>query len=85
MPVLFQISDVFILLYPQRNYAIVNLANRFGEPVSVVTKGRHDPCVAIRGVPVAEAMVAIVLADHLLQARAEGVPLTPRPWDQRED
>ena len=59
--------------------------NRFGEPVSVVTKGRHDPCVAIRGVPVAEAMVAIVLADHLLQARAEGVPLTPRPWDQRED
>jgi len=58
--------------------------NRFGEAVSVVTKGRHDPCVAIRGVPVAEAMVAIVLADHLLQARGEGVPLTPRPWDRRK-
>ncbi|MGB1147007.1 MAG: chorismate synthase, partial [Alphaproteobacteria bacterium] len=59
--------------------------NRFGEPVSVVTKGRHDPCVAIRGVPVAEAMMAIVLADHLLQARADGTPLEPRPWDKRED
>jgi len=59
--------------------------NRFGEAVEVVTKGRHDPCVAIRGVPVAEAMMAIVLADHLLQARADGTPLTPRPWDTKED
>ena len=58
--------------------------NRFGETVEVVTKGRHDPCVAIRGVPVAEAMMAIVLADHLLQARADGTPLTTRPWDKKE-
>jgi len=35
-----------------------------GNPVSVVTKGRHDPCVGIRAVPIAEAMVAIVLMDH---------------------
>lgn len=38
-----------------------------GEAVDVVTHGRHDPCVAIRGVPVAEAMLALVLADHLLR------------------
>ena len=40
-----------------------------GQDVDVVTKGRHDPCVAIRGVPVAEAMLAVVLADHLLRHR----------------
>jgi chorismate synthase len=42
-----------------------------GAEVEVVTKGRHDPCVAIRGVPVAEAMLALVLADHLLRHRAQ--------------
>jgi chorismate synthase len=41
-----------------------------GNPMDVVTKGRHDPCVAIRAVPVAEAMMACVLADHLLRHRA---------------
>ena len=40
-----------------------------GNEVDVATKGRHDPCVAIRGVPVAEAMLAVVLADHLLRHR----------------
>jgi chorismate synthase len=40
------------------------------EPTTVSTKGRHDPCVAIRGVPVAEAMAALVLADHKLRAAA---------------
>ena len=44
--------------------------DRHGNDVEVSTKGRHDPCVAIRGVPVAEAMLAIVLADHLLRYRA---------------
>ncbi|WP_434356227.1 chorismate synthase [Parasalinivibrio latis] len=42
-----------------------------GNPVEVVTKGRHDPCVGIRAVPIAEAMVAIVLMDHLLRNRAQ--------------
>ncbi len=42
-----------------------------GESVDVVTKGRHDPCVGIRAVPIAEAMVAIVLMDHLLRHRAQ--------------
>lgn len=45
--------------------------DRHGNDVSVSTKGRHDPCVAIRGVPVAEAMLAITLADHLLRHRAQ--------------
>ncbi len=42
-----------------------------GEAVEVVTKGRHDPCVAIRGVPVVEAVTALVLADHYLMHRAQ--------------
>jgi len=41
--------------------------NTRGEAVDVVTTGRHDPCVGIRGTPVAEAMLAIVLMDHVLQ------------------
>lgn len=41
-----------------------------GNEVDVSTHGRHDPCVAIRAVPVAEAMMACTLADHLLRARA---------------
>jgi len=42
-----------------------------GEDVEVVTKGRHDPCVGIRGVPVAEAMMAITLADLLMRHKAQ--------------
>ena len=45
--------------------------NRAGEEVEVVTKGRHDPCVGIRGVPVAEAMMAIVLLDQLMRHQAQ--------------
>lgn len=42
-----------------------------GQDTEIVTKGRHDPCVGIRGVPVAEAMVACVLADHWLRHKAQ--------------
>ncbi|MCB1591962.1 MAG: chorismate synthase [Rhodospirillales bacterium] len=42
-----------------------------GEETDIVTKGRHDPCVGIRGVPVAEAMMACVLADHWLRYKAQ--------------
>ena len=42
-----------------------------GNPIEVVTKGRHDPCVGIRATPIAEAMLAIVLMDHLLRQRAQ--------------
>ena len=45
--------------------------DRQGHEVQVLTKGRHDPCVGIRAVPVGEAMLAIVLADHLLRHRAQ--------------
>ena len=42
-----------------------------GQPVEVVTTGRHDPCVGIRAVPIAEAMLALVLMDHFLRHRAQ--------------
>ncbi len=45
--------------------------DRFGKEVDIMTKGRHDPCVGIRAVPVGEAMMACVLADHLLRHRAQ--------------
>jgi chorismate synthase len=51
--------------------AEVRSVDRFGNEVQVRTKGRHDPCVGLRGTPVAEAMVACVLADHLLRHRAQ--------------
>ena len=44
---------------------------RDGQETEIVTKGRHDPCVGIRAVPVGEAMMACVLADHLLRHRAQ--------------
>src|ERR671916_820866 len=45
--------------------------DRHGREVEVETRGRHDPCVGIRAVPVGEAMLALVLADHLLRHRAQ--------------
>ncbi|EAQ12511.1 chorismate synthase [Rhodobacterales bacterium HTCC2654] len=42
-----------------------------GEPAEIVTKGRHDPCVGIRAVPVGEAMAACVILDHLMLHRAQ--------------
>ena len=48
-----------------------NTITREGEEVEMITKGRHDPCVGIRAVPIAEAMMAIVLMDHLLRQRAQ--------------
>jgi len=44
-----------------------------GKPIDVVTKGRHDPCVGIRATPIAEAMLAITLMDHLLRHRAQNM------------
>jgi chorismate synthase len=42
-----------------------------GEATDIFTKGRHDPCVGIRAVPVGEAMLACVLADHMLRHRGQ--------------
>jgi chorismate synthase len=53
------------ILHPVRSI------DRFGNEVELFTKGRHDPCVGIRATPVAEAMVAVVLADHLLRHKAQ--------------
>ncbi|WP_417331195.1 chorismate synthase [Halomonas cupida] len=49
-----------------------------GNPVDVVTKGRHDPCVGIRATPIAEAMMALTLMDHFMRHRAQnaGVEVT---------
>ncbi|MDD4915249.1 MAG: chorismate synthase [Methylococcales bacterium] len=47
--------------------------NSKGEAVEVVTEGRHDPCVGIRATPIAEAMTALVLMDHLLRHRAQNL------------
>lgn len=44
-----------------------------GEATEMITKGRHDPCVGIRAVPIAEAMLALVLMDHLLRHRAQNM------------
>lgn len=48
-----------------------NTINNKGNEVKIITKGRHDPCVGIRAVPIAEAMVAITLMDHILRYRAQ--------------
>ena len=52
-----------------------------GKPTQVVTKGRHDPCVGIRATPIAEAMLALVVIDHVLRHRAQNAdveaPLEP--------
>ncbi|MFA7275977.1 MAG: chorismate synthase [Pseudobdellovibrionaceae bacterium] len=45
--------------------------DKFGQEMDVVTKGRHDPCVGLRGAPVVEAMMACVLADHWLRHKAQ--------------
>ncbi|WP_100642037.1 chorismate synthase [Alteromonas facilis] len=49
-----------------------------GEATDIVTKGRHDPCVGIRAVPIAEAMLAIVVMDHLLRHTAQNAGVVSR-------
>ena len=52
--------------------------DRYGNETEIVTKGRHDPCVGIRAVPIGEAMMACVIADHYLRHRAQVGE--PRAW-----
>jgi chorismate synthase len=61
----FAVKPTSSLLTPQRTVTVD------GQETTVVTKGRHDPCVGIRAVPVAEAMLACVLADHWLRHKAQ--------------
>ena len=55
--------------------------DRSGAPTEVVTTGRHDPCVGVRATPIAEAMVALVLMDHLLRHRAQNPNRAPQTND----
>ncbi len=66
----FAVKPTSSILVPRR------AVDRAGQDVDITTRGRHDPCVGIRAVPVGEAMVACVLADHLLRHRAQ-VPDAP--------
>ena len=59
----FAVKPTSSILTPRRTI------DRHGNETEIVTKGRHDPCVGIRAVPVGEAMMACILADHLLRHR----------------
>lgn len=61
----FAVKPTSSILTPRRTI------DRYGAEAEIVTKGRHDPCVGIRAVPVGEAMMAIVLADHFLRHRGQ--------------
>ncbi|MGO1118533.1 chorismate synthase [Rhodovibrionaceae bacterium A322] len=61
----FAVKPTSSILQPRRTIS------KSGENTDIITKGRHDPCVGIRAVPVGEAMMAVVLADHLLRHRAQ--------------
>ncbi len=64
----FAVKPTSSILVPQRSI------DDTGQDAQVSTRGRHDPCVGIRAVPVGEAMVACVLADHLLRHRGQAGP-----------
>jgi len=61
----FAVKPTSSILIPRKS------VNQRGEEIDVSTKGRHDPCVGIRAVPIGEAMLAIVLADHYLRHRGQ--------------
>jgi chorismate synthase len=61
----FAVKPTSSILTPRRTVDVA------GDEVEIVTKGRHDPCVGIRAVPVGEAMMACVLLDHLLRDRGQ--------------
>ena len=61
----FAVKPTSSILTPRRS------VDRGGSDIDILTKGRHDPCVGIRAVPVGEAMLALVLADHKLRHRAQ--------------
>jgi chorismate synthase len=61
----FAVKPTSSILSPRRT------VDRHGVDTDIATKGRHDPCVGIRAVPVGEAMMACVLADHFLRHRGQ--------------
>ena len=74
--------EVHMALKPTSSISVPGKTiNKDNEEIDIVTKGRHDPCVGIRAVPIAEAMLALVLMDHLLRHRAQnqGIASTTAP------
>jgi chorismate synthase len=61
----FAVKPTSSILTPRRS------VDRYGNETDIMTKGRHDPCVGIRAVPIGEAMVACVIADHYLRHRGQ--------------
>ncbi|WP_108124435.1 chorismate synthase [Saccharospirillum mangrovi] len=73
-----QAIEAHIALKPTSSITIPGRSiTRQGEATEMITKGRHDPCVGIRAVPIAEAMLALVLMDHWLRHRAQNAEVTP--------
>ena len=71
----FAVKPTSSILTPRRT------VDRYGHETEISTKGRHDPCVGIRAVPIGEAMVACVIADHYLRQRGQSgdSPVWPFP------
>ena len=64
--------DVSFIIKPTSSIQVKGQTlNKEGDEVDIEVKGRHDPCVGIRAVPIAEAMVNLVLMDHILRNRAQ--------------
>src|SRR5689334_7827854 len=75
----FAVKPTSSILIPRRT------VDRYGRETDIATTGRHDPCVGIRAVPIGEAMMACVLADHYLRQRGQvgEPPVWPRPTPAR--
>jgi chorismate synthase len=72
----FAVKPTSSILTPRRT------VDRYGDETEIATTGRHDPCVGIRAVPVGEAMVACVLADHYLRHRGQVGASPPWPFER---
>jgi chorismate synthase len=70
----FAVKPTSSILTPRRT------VDRYGRETEIVTRGRHDPCVGIRAVPIGEAMVACVIADHYLRHRGQVGKLPAWPF-----
>jgi chorismate synthase len=73
----FAVKPTSSILTPKRS------VDRYGNDTEVMTKGRHDPCVGIRAVPIGEAMLACVLADHYLMHRGQVGDAAAWPFEKK--
>jgi chorismate synthase len=70
----FAVKPTSSILVPRRT------VDRYGHETDISTTGRHDPCVGIRAVPIGEAMMACVIADHYLRQRGQVGEAPDWPW-----